>query len=1036
MSPPEANSRTVDLSEVQTQLWVLQQLHPGLLVEPQVVTCRIRGPLDLPRLREAVAALSHREELVRARIHSSAGAPRLAIELPQSAPEVSLLEGPPLMGPAAAFDTSLSPLVRLHLAPMGPNEHLLTAIGSPLVMDRIALRALVRSLWFPDPAANLLLPQVDANRSSTGYWAKALEGVPSRLELGESGGQRLPPFPLAQLEVPLDGALLARIKPLDVEPVLLAAVQLVLTRYTRQERCPVGVVARTPGVWPALNVLPLAVTGRPVTCAELIDVTRASIEAARAHAGEPALSQLRAEGDSSPARMIQVRFSLDSKPLAFTADGVTITEEAPAPTVGWSELLVNVRRASDGYVLTIDYDRERYEQGFVARLGGHLCELLRGLIEQPNARVATLPLITPGERQLLLHDWNGERMAFPDACVHQLFAEQVQKTPDAIALTFGEKQLSYRQLDAWTNRAAHVLQSRGVGPEQTVAVCLRPSMNPVIAFLSVLKAGGAYVPLDPDAPKERLKLIVAKASPKAILTDAVTRELAAGLGDLVDIDSAEVQAAPDDPVSSSVRPENLAYIVFTSGSTGEPKGVLVPHSALANHNRAVKHHFELRPTDRVLQFTPVNFDAAGEEIYPPLITGAAVVVRGELVPTGEFDELIERERLSVLSLPPAYVQEWLPVLEKKGGRIPRCLRLVLLGGEKLLPETRALWNRLGGRDIPWINVYGPTEATITSAFFKIVGDAGLTRPSLPIGRPVANAYIYLLDEERQFVPPNDVGELYVGGAGLARGYLGQPELTAEKFVPDPHNGVAGSRLYRTGDLARHLPNGSLEFVGRADHQVKLRGYRIEPGEIEVVLRRAPGVQDVVVLVRDDPPAPRRLVAYVVPTALPLDDGGHRAFARTLQESAAAALPDYMVPSAFVLIPSLPLTSNGKVDRKALPAPDDRSLATAAQFAEPRDEQESALVSCFRDVLGVQRVSVFDNFFELGGNSMAAMQLVVLATERLGSPVDLVDVFDAPTISDLAALLKTRALAGSGVNVDELSDQQVEAMLADLSRHQR
>jgi aspartate racemase len=414
---------------------------------------------------------------------------------------------------------------------------------------------------------------------------------------------------------------------------------------------------------------------------------------------------------------------------------------------------------------------------------------------------------------------------------------------------------------------------------------------------------------------------------------------------------------------------------------------------VVNHNTGIAARLGLRPGDRMLQFTPINYDAAGEEIYPPLLSGATIVVRGELVPSQEFRDLIERERLSVLSLPPAYLHEWASDMHRQGLKVPGCVRVVLLGGEKLLPETWRLWQKIGGERIPWLNVYGPTEATVTSALCEISTEGmGLDTEVLPIGTPVPNAQMYLLDADLEPVLLGLPGEIFIGGAGLAHGYLNRPELTAEKFVPDPFSPEPGARLYRTGDLARFLPDGRIEFLGRSDHQVKIRGHRIELAEVEASLRKHPNIQEAVVLVRESPPGHKRLVAYFVSKAGPLPVGEVQGFMRD-------KLPAYMVPSNYVPLEALPLTPGGKVDRKALPAPE-AVVTEDASFVAPRTEREKALARLWEEVLDVRPVGATSNFFDLGGQSLLAIRLLGRAREELGLELPMVEFFERPTVEGM------------------------------------
>ena len=653
------------------------------------------------------------------------------------------------------------------------------------------------------------------------------------------------------------------------------------------------------------------------------------------------------------------------------------------------------------------YDTDRFSGEDAARRLRHLEVLLEGLEANPAGPVGRVPMLTGQECKLVLEDQNQTRETVPGTLlVHELFEAQAARTPEAEALIFVDTTLRYAELDARANQLAWTLRTYGVRPESRVAVCFEPGPEAIIALLAVLKAGGAYVPLDPSAPAERLALMLRDAQVKLLLTqEALRARLPEGPWRAVCVDSA-LETLSLERTTAPPRlggPDNLAYVVYTSGSTGEPKGVMVAHRSVVNHNAVVARRFALGPGDRMLQFTPLYFDAVVEEIFPPLATGGTLCIRGDLVAPAAFSELIERDRLTVLSLPPAYFHEWVSELGLTGRSLPRSLRLVLLGGEKIRPESYALWQRVGGAKVPWVNVYGPTEATVTSAMCVIDGTANLEEPILPIGGPIGNVRIYLLDGQGLPVPAGHPGELYIGGAGLARGYVGRPAETAEFFVPDPFAPAAGARMYRTRDVARRLPDGKLEFLGREDSQVKLRGFRIELGDVESALRKHPATRDAVVVLSQHGDEPR-LAAYVaidaeavanVPSAMEL-----RAFVKEL-------LPDYMVPAAFVVLDALPLSPNGKIDKKALPAPDWLDPERLADYAAPRSAVEELLTGIWGEVLGVAQVGVHDDFFDLGGHSLTATQ----ATSRIRSvfqvDVPLSVLFENPTVDGFARHLSSR-----------------------------
>ena len=641
-------------------------------------------------------------------------------------------------------------------------------------------------------------------------------------------------------------------------------------------------------------------------------------------------------------------------------------------------------------------------------------ELVRALEQSPLTAVERLPVLPAAEQYLLLDDWNATAAPFPaDRCVHELFEQQVALTPDAVALAFGAREVSYAGLNARANRLAHHLIALGVGPDQRVAIALERGVDMVVALLAVLKAGGAYVPLDPAFPAERLRFMIADSAPRVLLTQrAVTEQLPAGWGAvpaIVTLDhdlpaalpetnpaAAGFGLEPGDLAPAHLAPAHLAYVIYTSGSTGMPKGVAVPHRALVNFLWSMRQRPGLAATDVLAAVTTISFDIAALELYLPLITGARIelVARETAIDGKALVELLERSRATVLQGTPA---TW-RLLREAGWQGRKGFR-AFCGGEAL---SRDLADAiLGGADELW-NLYGPTETTVWSSLDRIM--PGNT--AIGVGRPIANTRIYILDPHRMPVPIGVAGEIYIGGAGVAREYLNRPGLTAERFLPDPFAGPADQalgRMYRTGDLGRWLPDGTIELLGRTDHQIKLRGFRIEPGEIEARLREYPGVRESVVVARRDQSGEQLLIAYFT--------GAPEISAGALRSHLAAALPGYMVPAALVQLEALPLTSNGKLDRRALPAPGGRS---SDSLAVPATITEEALARIWGDVLRLGKIGRSDDFFALGGHSLAALQVVSRVRELFNCELSLKSIFDLRTLEAIAcrldlALLENRHL---------------------------
>ncbi|WP_442937952.1 amino acid adenylation domain-containing protein [Nostoc sp.] len=647
-------------------------------------------------------------------------------------------------------------------------------------------------------------------------------------------------------------------------------------------------------------------------------------------------------------------------------------------------------------LVKINYDISRFDDATITRLLGHFQILLEGIVANPQEQIWQLPLLTEIEQQQLLVEWNDTGVDYPlDKCIHQLFEEQVDSTPDAVAVVFENQQLTYQQLNSRAKQLAHYLKSLGVGADVLVGICVERSIEMVVGLLGILKAGGAYVPIDPNYPSDRLSFMLEDAQVRVLLTQQQLKEkLPQHQGQVVCLDTDWQfisQSSEDNTLAqltvgiATVQATNLAYVIYTSGSTGQPKGVMLSHRNLCNHMFWMQTTFPLTEKDKVLQKTPFSFDASVWEFYAPLLVGGQLLLAqpGGHADTAYLLEVIAQQQVTTVQFVPSLLQ----ILIEQGG-LETChsLKQIFCGGE-VLPI--ALQNDLlSNLNVNLHNLYGPTEACIDSTFWTC--KLGIERQIVPIGRPIANTQIYILDEHLQPVPIGVAGELHIGGAGLARGYLNRPELTKEKFISNPFD---NSKLYKTGDLARYLPDGTIEYIGRIDNQIKIRGFRIELGEIEALLNQHDDVQASVVTAREDTPGDKRLVAYVVPHQ-------HTPIINELRQFLKAKLPDYMVPNAFVMLESMPLTPNGKVDRRTLPAPDLHSERTE-KYVAPRTPIEEILVQIWSQVLKVEQVGIHDNFFELGGHSLLATQVLSRIRDRFKVHLPLHELFNTLTITELA-----------------------------------
>ncbi len=657
----------------------------------------------------------------------------------------------------------------------------------------------------------------------------------------------------------------------------------------------------------------------------------------------------------------------------------------------------------------ISFDTTRFDHGSIERLISNFRMLLTGLARDPESQLGELPLLTAEERETIVVDWNqtADETGSTDSVAVQ-FERQAKATPDAIAIAFGDQELSYRDLDEKSNQLAHHLRAQGSGGNSRVALCTNRNPLMVIGMLGILKSGGAYVPLDPKHPKDRLQFLLEDSDVSILLTEDSLSERLPTLGENIqrvslDGDEQVIQSCSTAAVESSADSAGLAYVIYTSGSTGKPKGVLIGHKSLSNYVAHAIDTFGMTANDRMLQFASISFDTAAEEIYPTLLSGATLVLRDDdmLGSVATFLEACDELKITIIDFPTAY---WHVIVEGlDDAKVPECVRLAILGGERANPEQLADWFRHVGPNGPrLLNTYGPTEATIVATVAELRASDEQTR-IVPIGRPVRNVEVYVLDPRGEPVPIGVPGELHIAGAGLAMGYFNQPELTAERFIANPFSDRADSRLYRTGDLVRYRPDGNLEFVGRRDSQVKFRGYRIELQEIESTLAQHEGVHEVVVLLREDEPGKQRLVGYVVARA-----NADRSVpsASELRRELGDVLPGYMVPSAIVFLDAMPLTPHGKIDTAALPIPDRSSAERESGFVAPRDEMEKVLANIWFEVLDVERVGAHDNFFDLGGHSLLLMTVISEIKKQLGvklTPGELV----LPTVGQLARLCEER-----------------------------
>jgi len=784
---------------------------------------------------------------------------------------------------------------------------------------------------------------------------------------------------------------------------LLGAYQTLLHRYTGKDDIVIGtpIAGRNRSelenlIGLFLNVLVLRTdfSGDP-TFRALLDRVREVCLEAYAHQDVPfekLVEELHPERNLSHNPLFQVTFSLQNTPrFPLELAGLTANDLEVDAGIARFDLELFVEEGESGLRGYVNYNTDLFSAATIDRMLGHLQELLEGVVENPGRRLWDLPMLTEPERQQLLVKWNDTQRDHPrDKCIHELFEEQVDRSPDAVAVVFQDKHLTYRELNRRANQLAHHFRKLGVGPEAPVGLCMERSLEMVIGLLGILKAGGAYVPIDPAYPAQRLAFMLEDSRTQVLLTQKHLLERFSEQGTkavCVDADWRTIGQESKENPDSGVTADNLAYVIYTSGSTGRPKGVQVPHRAVVN----------LLMISRKVTTDPVQLLAK-----------------------------LSSQSVTVMQATPATWQ----MLLGAGWEGSRELK-ILCGGEVLSQELAA---QLLSRSSSLWNLYGPTETTIWSAIHRV--ELGDTR--IPIGRPIANTQIYILDSRLQPVPIGVPGELHIGGICLARGYVGHPDLTAEKFIPDPFGVEAGALLYKTGDLARYLPDGDIEFLGRIDDQVKIRGFRIELGEIESVLAQNPALRQVVVVVHQDSPGEKRLVAYVVPHA-------EQTLTTTdLLSLLKSKLPEYMLPSTFVFLDALPLTPNGKVDRRALPEPGAERAELKEAYVAPRTAVQKKLADIWTEVLKLERLGIHDNFFDIGGHSLKATQVMSRVRAVFEMDVPLRTLFEKPTVEELAVVVTERRaerVAGEEVSsilaeVESLSDEEARRILADQSETRR
>ena len=1080
---PRGDGGPAPLSYAQLRLWVLWQMDPRGTGYNETAAYRLAGPLDAAALERAAAEVMRRHEVLRSAYAQEDGAAvQRVLEVPSPALAHEDLSGLPFDAREPAvrerirreaqvpFDLARGPMLRAKLLRLADADHVLLIGLHHAVTDgwtRGVLRRELTALYaaFSRGEESPLPPppvqyadfaawqrrrlEGEAVRERLAWWTRHLAGAPALLELptdrprpaqqsfrGARETRVLPPETLAALRA------VGRQEGATLFMVLMAAFQVLLARYSGQEDLVVGtpVAGRDRQELEGLigcfvNTLALRgdLSGDP-PFRELLRRTREAAVAAFARQDVPfekVVEELRPERTASHSPVFQAMFALQNTPRAAEPAGGTVFRPLPTErTTAKFDVLLEAVEGAEGLLLGLEYATDLFDAPTAARMLGHLRALLDGILADPGTRISLLPMADADDGARLAA-WNATERAYPPADgIHRFIEEQARRTPDAVALVTEDERLTYAELDARANRLARRLIALGARPGGRVGVCLERGAGMVAALLAALKAGAAYVPLDPGYPPERLANMLEDADVAVLVTEerllpVLPAHRAAVLCLDRDADAIEAESAGPPPVRADA--DLPAYVIFTSGSTGRPKGAANAHRGVLNRLAWMQEEYGLEADDAVLQKTPFSFDVSVWEFFWPLMTGARLVVAR---PEGHRDPaylagLIERERVTAVHFVPSMLAAFLD-----GADPARCgsLRRVVCSGEALPAELVERFHARMPPSVELHNLYGPTECAVDVTYWPCA--RGGARRTIPIGRPVANTCIHVLEPPGRPAPVGVPGELHVGGVQVGLGYAGKPALTAERFVPDPFSSEPGARLYRTGDRARWTAEGVVEFLGRLDFQVKVRGFRIELGEIEAALAAHPAVREAVAAVRPARSGEPLLAAYVVgdPGDDPPDPDELRAHLRR-------TLPEYMVPAAFVPLERLPLSPNGKLDRRALPDPD--FAAGAREHVPPRNPVERVLAGIWAELLGLERVGVEDDFFALGGHSLLAVQAAARARDAFGVEVPLGHVFARPTVAGLAAALAADRAAGARVEhvaallemLSSVSDQDAEAMLS-------
>ena len=1066
-----SREQVIPLSYAQQRLWFIEKMALSSNAYNMPLTLHLVGQLDYVALEKSLNQIIARHETLRTTFSEINGTPvqiiqpPFELELPiQNLSELTPSEATTKLQQLLqqenelSFNLEIDPPIRAGLYQLGTTEHILQITLHHIASDGWSLTVLPKELsaiytaaLFDKPSPLPPLPiqyadfavwqknylQGQTLSSQLNYWKQKLLDLPQLQLPTDHPRPAVETFRGAGIPINIPAALTSKVKQLTQKQgttlfmTLLAAFKVLLSRYSGQESIAVGTpianrnyreIEGLIGFFVNSLVMYTDLGGEPSFTEVLKRVKQTALEA-YGHQDIPfekLVEQLQPERSLSQNPLFQVVFAVQEsehmKP-SFSLPNLEVE-------LGWERWMgdqMTVRMDLELHLWLegeeikglCAYNRDLFSAETISRMLSHYQNLLSAAVETTERPVSQLPLMKEPELDQILVEWNNTKTDYPnDKCIHQLFEQQVENNPNSIAVVFEQQKLTYSQLNSKANQLAHYLQKLGVVPETLVGICVERSVEMVVGLLAILKAGGAYLPLDPAYPQERLEYMFADSQVSVLLTQ---QQLLAQLPQhqakvvFLDRDWEKIATETPEKVESEVSPQNLAYVIYTSGSTGKPKGVLVEHKGLCNLVTVQMQGFQVNSNSRVLQFASLSFDASIWEIVMALGSGASLYIgsRDSLMPGVGMSQWLRNNKITHITIPPSA----LAVMPKD--ELPT-LKTIVVAGEACPPELISHWAK--GRQ--FVNAYGPTESTVCATMAECSPECYVP----PIGRPISNTQIYILDRNLQPVPIGVPGEIYIGGVGLARGYLNREDLTNQKFIPNPfdnskvksgatprrrktqgnaHQESQKSKLYKTGDLGRYLADGNIEFIGRIDHQVKIRGFRIEIGEIEALVSQYPDIKENVVIAQSDPAGDKRLVVYIVPKQESTQD---TSLIPQIRQFLKQKLPEYMIPAAFVLLDAFPLTPNGKIDRRALPVPDTVPSGISTAYVTPQTETEQLLAKIWQEVLQVEKVGIYDNFFELGGHSLLTIKVHTKLQEIYAQYISLVKLFQHPNISEFSKYL--------------------------------